>query len=126
MQQSFSPRTVGSQDPIGFLTLETLVLGKKPVTECGTGPRGAGLLGIDLPPTPSHVPHLYASSGRSCCDHHQLQRRKRERSYRPAAYRSHKILKVRHDFLDALYRGLRNIEDQIAVYAVYRKVPFVR
>jgi hypothetical protein len=29
MQQSFSPRTVGSQDPIGFLTLETLVLGKK-------------------------------------------------------------------------------------------------
>jgi len=33
MKQSFSPRTVGSQDLIGFLTLETLVLGKKPVTE---------------------------------------------------------------------------------------------
>jgi hypothetical protein len=29
MKQSFSPRTVGSQDLIGFLTLETLVLGKK-------------------------------------------------------------------------------------------------
>jgi hypothetical protein len=28
MQQSFSARSVGSQDPIGFLTLETLVLGK--------------------------------------------------------------------------------------------------
>jgi hypothetical protein len=29
MQQSFSPRRVGGQDPIGFPTLETLVLGKK-------------------------------------------------------------------------------------------------
>jgi hypothetical protein len=35
MQQSFSLRAVGSQDPIGLLTLETLVLGKKPVTESG-------------------------------------------------------------------------------------------
>jgi hypothetical protein len=51
MKQSFSPRTVGSQDLIGFLTLETLVLGKKPVTESGTGPRAPDHQRINHPPS---------------------------------------------------------------------------